>query len=49
MPTTRQEFETAFPFVRETLVNHATKYGLPKNYLDWFEKVSSPRPTCSPS
>lgn len=39
MPTTREEFEGVFPFVRETLVAHATKYGLPKDYVQWFEKV----------
>lgn len=37
--TNRQRFETVFPTLVEDLLNHAKKYNLPDNALQWFENV----------
>jgi farnesyl diphosphate synthase len=39
MPTTLKEFESVFPTLVEDLKAHCTQYNLPKQALDWFEKV----------
>jgi hypothetical protein len=37
--TDRTAFEAVFPSLVEDLLNHAKKYNLPDNALQWFEKV----------
>lgn len=37
--TNRADFEAVFPSLVEDLLNHAKKYNLPENALQWFEKV----------
>lgn len=37
--TNRAAFEAVFPSLVEDLLNHAKKYNLPGNALEWFEKV----------
>ena len=45
MPVTRQQFEAVFPSLVEDLVKHAAKtQGIPKAYLDWYERVWLSRP-----
>jgi farnesyl diphosphate synthase len=39
MPTTLKEFETVFPTLVKDLKEHCENYKLPKQALDWFEKV----------
>lgn len=41
--TNRADFEAVFPSLVEDLLNHAKKYNLPDNALQWFEKVPLPR------
>jgi farnesyl diphosphate synthase len=38
-PTPRAAFEAVFPSLRETMLDHAKKYNLPENALEWFSKV----------
>lgn len=40
--TSRADFEAVFPSLVEDLLNHAKKYNLPDNALQWFEKVPLP-------
>lgn len=40
--TTLQEFEAVFPRLEADLVEHAQKYKLPKEELDWYKAVSAP-------
>lgn len=37
--TDRKAFEAVFPSLVKDLLNHAKKYNLPENALQWFEKV----------
>lgn len=37
--TSRADFEAVFPEIVKDLTGHAAGYGLPKQALDWFEKV----------
>ncbi|RJE24333.1 farnesyl pyrophosphate synthetase [Aspergillus sclerotialis] len=37
--TSRADFEAVFPSLVEDLLNHAKKYNLPENALQWFEKA----------
>lgn len=38
--TTLEEFEAVFPKLEEDLVEHALKYNLPKEQLEWYKTVS---------
>lgn len=38
-PTPRAAFEAVFPSLREAMLDHAKKYNLPENALEWFSKV----------
>lgn len=40
--TTLQEFESVFPKLEADLVEHAQKYKLPKEELEWYKAVSAP-------
>lgn len=40
--TTLQEFESIFPKLEADLVEHAQKYKLPKEELEWYKAVSAP-------
>lgn len=40
--TTLQEFEAVFPKLEADLVEHAQKYKLPKEELEWYKAVSAP-------
>lgn len=46
--TTLKEFEDVFPKLQADLLEHAKKYNLPQEQLDWYKKVSS-QPPPSPS
>lgn len=37
--TSRESFEAVFPSLAQDLVDHAKKYNVPENALQWFEKV----------
>lgn len=37
--TSRKSFEDVFPSLTQDLVDHAKKYNMPENALQWFEKV----------
>lgn len=37
--TNRADFEAVFPKLVEELTGYAGGFGLPKQALDWFEKV----------
>lgn len=37
--TSRADFESVFPSLAQDLVEHAKKYNMPANALEWFEKV----------
>lgn len=39
MPVGRQDFEAVFPRLVVDLKEHCEKYKLPKQALDWFDKV----------
>lgn len=39
MQTTLKEFESVWPRIRSEILQHGTKYNLPQDALDWFEKV----------
>lgn len=39
--TSRESFESVFPSLAQDLLDHAKKYNLPENALQWFEKVHS--------
>jgi len=39
MPTTLKEFESVWPQLVEDVKKQCNAYGLPKNALDWLEKV----------
>ena len=39
--TSRESFESVFPSLVQDLLDHAKKYNLPENALQWFEKVHS--------
>jgi len=39
--TTLKEFEAVFPKLEEVLLEHAAKYNLPKEQVDWYKAVSS--------
>lgn len=43
--TSRADFEAVFPSLVDDLLNHAKKYNLPENALQWFEKVPLPHDT----
>ncbi|KAK5735344.1 Farnesyl pyrophosphate synthetase [Elasticomyces elasticus] len=38
MPVSRQDFESVFPTLVADLKNHSTKYNLPSQALQWFDK-----------
>lgn len=42
--TTLKEFEDVFPKLQADLLEHAKKYNLPQEQLDWYKKVSSQPP-----
>ena len=41
MPTTLKDFESVFPRLVEDLSQQCQQYGLPKNALEWYQKVDS--------
>lgn len=46
--TTLKEFESVFPKLVEDLLDHAKKYSLPQEFVEWYKAVStSPKPTSS--
>jgi farnesyl diphosphate synthase len=38
--TKRADFEAVFPALAKDILEHAKRYNLPANALEWFEKVS---------
>jgi hypothetical protein len=38
--TKRADFEAIFPALAKDILEHAKRYNLPANALEWFEKVS---------
>ena len=40
MPTTLKDFESVFPRLVEDLTQQCQQYGLPKNALEWYQKVA---------
>jgi farnesyl diphosphate synthase len=39
--TKRADFEAIFPKLAQDILDHAKRYNLPDNALEWFEKVSN--------
>lgn len=37
--TTLQEFESVFPKLEEAIIEHAKKFNLPEQQLDWYKRV----------
>lgn len=37
--TTLEEFNSVYPKLEETLLDHARSYKLPQEQLDWYKKV----------
>lgn len=46
--TTLKEFEDVFPKLQADLLEHAKKYNLPQEQLDWYKKVKAPSPPREP-
>lgn len=42
MPTTLKDFESVFPKLVEDITAQCNQYNLPRNALEWYEKVSHP-------
>jgi farnesyl diphosphate synthase len=39
MSSPRAAFEAVFPSLAQDILDHAKKYNLPQNALEWLEKV----------
>lgn len=45
--TKRADFEAVFPGLAKDILEHAKRYNLPANALEWFEKVGRSPISCS--
>lgn len=42
--TTLKDFESVYPRLEETILDHAKSYKLPQKELDWLKQVMRPAP-----